>query len=245
MGAPYYQDDHVTLYHCDNRELFSSMDTRSVDCVITDPPYGENTHKNVRSNSSSARAGGNHVLHGLRRDFGHIGVEELHTSLSECGRVTRGWVIATMDYHHTFTMEKAPPEGLKLMRLGVWLKTDPMPQISGDRPAPGWESIAYLHRVDARSKWNGGGKHGNWHGPKEQGGLHPTAKPVAMIANWLRLFTNHGDTVFDPWAGSGSTLLAAKSNGRRAIGAEIDEAYCEVIAKRCQQEVLDIFGGAA
>lgn len=237
---PYYEDDLVTLYHGDSRDVMAGMGDTSVNAVITDPPYSENTHKNARSNSSSARKRSNRVLSGIRKDFGSISAEGLKSSLTECGRVSSGWVIATLDYHHAFTYEESPPDGLRLMRLGVWLKTDPMPQISGDRPAPGWETIAYLHRSDRRSKWNGGGKHGNWYGPKEHAGQHPTAKPAAMIENWVRLFTNHGDTILDPFAGSGTTLLAAKNEGRRSIGVELDEAYCEVIAKRLSQEVFDL-----
>lgn len=236
----YYQDESVTLYHADSTDVMAGLADQSFNCVITDPPYSEATHKNARSNSSSARARSNRVLSGIRKDFGSISAEDLRAALTECGRISKGWVIATLDYHHSFTYEGNPPEGLRLMRLGVWLKTDPMPQISGDRPAPGWESIAYMHRTDIRSKWNGGGKHGNWHGPKEQGGQHPTAKPVPMVANWVRLFTNPGDSILDPFAGSGTTLLAAKNEGRKAVGVELDEAYCEVIAKRLSQEVFDL-----
>ena len=241
---PYYADDAVTLYHGDCRELLDTLPERSFDAVITDPPYSENTHKNARSNSASGRARSNRVLSGIRKDFGSISAVDLSAALAECGRVSRGWVVATLDYHHAFTYENTPPPGLRLLRLGVWLKTDPMPQISGDRPAPGWESIAYLHRADTRSKWNGGGKHGNWYGPKEQAGQHPTAKPVAMVGNWVRLFTNPGDTVFDPFAGSGTTFRAAVDNGRKAVGCELDERYCEVIVKRIAQGVMD-FGGVA
>jgi site-specific DNA-methyltransferase (adenine-specific) len=65
---------------------------------------------------------------------------------------------------------------------------------------------------------------------------HPTQKPVALMS---RLLTKLDGVVLDPFAGVGSTLRAAKDLGRKAIGIEIEERYCEIAAKRCAQEILD------
>lgn len=241
---PYYADDLVTLFHAKCEDVLPTLADASVDCVITDAPYSERTHRDARSNSASARARSNRVLSGLRRDFGSITEDELRAVLAECGRASRGWVISSLDYRHAFAFETSPPEGLRLLRIGVWLKTDPMPQISADRPAIGWEAIAFLHRTDTPSRWNGGGKAASWYGPKTQAGEHPTAKPIKMVANLVRLFTAPGGLILDPYAGSGTTLRAAKDEGRKAIGCEQDEAFCEVAAKRLSQGVLD-FGASA
>lgn len=236
--TPYYEDEFATLYHGDCREVLSSLPDGGVNCVITDPPYSENTHKNANTTDSAGVA-----YKALKGKFGHISLADLSELLTECGRVSSGWVVATLDYKHAFKFDETPPLGLRLLRVGVWTKPNPTPQISGDRPGQGWEAIAFLHRDDVRPKWNGGGRAGVWHAQVVKEGLHPTAKPLPMVADWVRLFTNPGDTILDPFAGSGTTLRAAKDESRKSIGVELDESYCEVIAKRLSQDTL--FGGAA
>lgn len=233
MNQPYYQDEHVTLWHGDSREIMSGMSDGSVDAVITDPPYTARTHGMAKSNAGRGI--------GVRAiDFEAFTDDDLHFTLREFGRLTRRWVVTSLDYRHAFQADANPPEGLRVLRLGVWVKTNPMPQISADRPGQGWEAIAYMHRADIKPTWAGGGKSGNYVLPVQQGQGHPTAKPLSMVSDWVRLFTTPGDTIFDPFAGSGTTLRAAVDNGRRAIGVELEERYCEVIAKRLSQGVLDL-----
>lgn len=234
MSTPYYQDEHVTLYHGDCREVMASMGDQSVSAVLTDPPYTERTHKKARTPEREGVT-----------TFAPITDSDLRSVLSDCARVSQGWVVATLDYRHAVEFDVAPPDALKVQRLGVWVKTNPTPQLTGDRPAQGWESIAYMHRNDRRSSWSGGGHHGNWISPIPPPEGHPTAKPLGMVQQWVRWFTSaDGGVVLDPFAGSGTTLRAALNEGRRAIGVEIDERYCELIAKRLAQGVLD-FGALA
>lgn len=234
---PYYEDDAVTLYHGDSREGLAGMADRSVATVITDPPYSDHTHSNTRANSGAAKRHGNRVLSGTL-GFDSISLADLTWSVTQMGRVSSGWVVATLDYKHAFRLDAEPPAGLRMLRVGVWVKPNPMPQISGDRPAPGWEAIAFLHRDDIRPKWNGGGRAGVWNVRSEQKVGHPTAKPLSMIRDWVTLFSNPGDVILDPFAGSGTTLRAASDTGRKAIGYEIDESYCEIAAKRLTQQAF-------
>lgn len=240
--APYYSDDLVTLHHGDNRTLLPTLDDRSVDCVITDPPYSDRTHDMTRSNSHGAKRHGNRVLSG-NFGFDSISEEDLRDVLAECGRVSRGWVVANLDFRHAFAFDEKPPPGLRLLRIGAWVKTNPNPQISGDRPAQGWEAIAYLHRTDLRPKWNGGGRAANFYLPSAQREEHPTAKPLPMVAQFVRWFTNPDDLILDPWAGSCTVGRAAKDEGRRAVLFEEHLPHCETGAKRLAQDAL--FGGAA
>lgn len=229
---PYYQDEAVTLYHGDCRDVLNAMPERSVTAVFTDPPYTERTHGMAKTNKGKG--------YGVKAlDFDPLTDAALRDLLSECGRVTSGWVICTLAYQHAFQFDAEPPVGLRCLRLGVWVKTNPMPQISADRPGQGWESIAYMHRADVAPAWNGGGRHGNYVLPVKQGEGHPTSKPLAMVADWVEKFTSPGDLILDPFAGGGTTLRAAADLGRRAIGVELEERYCEVTAKRLSQGVLN------
>lgn len=72
-----------------------------------------------------------------------------------------------------------------------------------------------------------------------QEGQHPTQKPVNLFAYLIMSFSRTAELVIDPFMGSGTTLVAAKKTGRRAIGIEIEERYCEIAAKRLSQEVMD------
>ena len=233
MTEPYYQDDHVTLYHGDCLEVLAGIPDESVAAVLTDPPYTERTHSRARSTSNP-----NGIV-----EFESMTDATLAAVLTECARVSMGWVIATLDYRHAIQFDVEAPSGIKVQRVGVWVKTNPTPQLTGDRPAQGWEAIAYMHRADRRSKWNGGGRAGNYISPIPKSQGHPTAKPLPMIEDWVRLFTQSGDVILDPFAGSGTTLRAAVNEGRKAIGVERDERYCELIADRMSQGVLDFGGG--
>ena len=76
-----------------------------------------------------------------------------------------------------------------------------------------------------------------------EGKYHPTQKPVSLMEWCIRFLPPDCATILDPFAGSGTTLVAAKNEGRRAIGIEADERYCDVAVKRLGQDTL--FGGAA
>jgi site-specific DNA-methyltransferase (adenine-specific) len=221
---PYYSDSAVTLYHGDCREILPHL--QPVDCVITDPPFSDETHTRARSN----RGQGKDPISAI--DFSAIDFSAIDAILRQLGPLCSRWCVAFMDWRHIARLECEVPEPWEFVRFGVWVKTNPMPQLTADRPANGWDGIAYLHNRATKKRWNGGGEHGNWIGPVVTNGLHPTGKPVAALDLLVRRHSDVGDVVLDPFSGSGSTLVAAKAAGRKAIGIELREDYCEVAAKR-------------
>ena len=171
-------------------------------------------------------------------DFKSMDSGELAKIFSLCGANLKGWLVAFMDWRHVAALELAPPDQLRFVRFGIWNKTNGTPQISGDRPAMGWEALAIFHRVDCKMRWNGGGRRGVWTAPREQHVCHAAQKPLALIKELVTLFCEPGTLILDPFMGSGTTLRAAKDVGCRAIGIEIEERFCEVAANRLRQKVL-------
>jgi site-specific DNA-methyltransferase (adenine-specific) len=104
--APYYTDESVTLYHGDCRDMFPNMTERSVDCVITDPPYDDRTHSMARTNKG--RGHGNRAI-----DFACYDHAAQTTLFAELGRITRRWVVSTLATSDAFAFDLEPPPGLR------------------------------------------------------------------------------------------------------------------------------------
>lgn len=214
---------HLTEGSC--WDVFPTLGDGSVDHVITDPPYAEKTHAGARR----ARPGVEFTTEKLI-SFDSFGDVEFLRLCSECVRVAKRWVLMTCDWRHAAVAVLGDGLSDFVVRTGVWVKPDAAPQFSGDRPGTGWEAILLLHRP-GRKKWNGGGHHAVWNYPVERG-KHPTQKPLGLVRKWVIQFTDPGETIFDPFAGSGTTGLAAKLEGRNAELVEIDPDYCGVIRRR-------------
>jgi site-specific DNA-methyltransferase (adenine-specific) len=230
---PYYQDDAVTIFLGDCREIVPKLGRFA--CMMTDPPFSEHTHTNAKSNRGKGH--GNIAI-----DFAAIDFAAIDAMLALASMCIDRWVVSAMDWRHIAEIERRKDvRGWELVRFGVWVKTNPMPQISADRPANGWDGIAYLHRAGKKS-WNGGGCHGNYIGPVVSDGAHPTGKPIGMLEQWVERFTVPGETILDPFFGSGTTGRAAKDLGRKCVGIEREERYAEIAAKRMAQGVLPLFG---
>lgn len=235
---PYYEDASVTLYRGDCRDVLPTID--GVNHAIFDPPYSEHViNHSVRGHKS--RPGGRRQALG----FGHLEPALMAQVGVWCATSVSRWtvVFSDMESGHLWRSALCDCEGgLDYIRSGVWVKEHPTPQMTGDRPAIGVELITLAHPF-GRKRWNGGGKPAVWRSPTAYGRgdavLHTTQKPEQLMLELILDFTDVGELALDPFAGSGTTGIAAKRAGRRAILIEQDARYCAVIAQRLAETDVD------
>lgn len=214
-------------------ELMKQLPDGCVDAVITDPPFESDAHTLGRRKLGDT-FGGEIVECPL--PFSPITDNQRSGVCSESARICRGWLLAFCQAEAVSVWQTSMNgNGVSYRRSMVWIKPDGMPQYSGDRPGMGYESIAAGWCGEGRSEWNGGGSHGVFTFNKSNGSgpnIHPTQKPMALMLELISLFSNEGQTVLDPFAGSGTTLVAAKKLGRHFLGFEISEEYCKIARER-------------
>ncbi len=228
----------ATLYLGDCRDACGR-----VDAVVTDPPYDAECH-----------APGRRLL-GRRTELRNPRVREINTAgldFDALDDATAAWLSRHCEancsgWALTFCQAEAVAAwrerfGAAYRRPMIWVKPDGAPQLSGDRPAMGYESIVCGWFGVGRSRWNGGGRRGVFTfnkedpGAKNLGHQHPTQKPVGLMCELVNLFTNPGSSILDPFMGSGTTGVAALRLGRKFIGIEIEEKYFDIACRRIEQE---------
>jgi site-specific DNA-methyltransferase (adenine-specific) len=220
---PYYEDGLVTLYHGDCREW---MPIAAADALVTDPPYG--------LDAVYGRPGG------LRRTIQGDATTDLLSWVAGRSQwlLPDAWAAVFCGWNGNAVAANAMEDaGLTVKTVIVWDKLQPG---IGTGIRDQHEFIVLGHRGDPPRPWHGGNV---WRFPKVHGQpAHPNEKPLALMRALIARLTAGNALIVDPFAGSGSTLEAAKSLGRRAIGIEIEERYCEIAAQRCSQEVLGLVG---
>ena len=230
----------------------ASLADKSVDHVITDPPYSSDLYLRFRTNKGRPDlATPNQGA--AARELAAFAIGAIDDILDEVAahvrRVAKRWIVVFHDIEIDHRWRAAM--GDAYVRTGIWVRQDPAPQISGDRPGQGFEACTIAHeRVQKR--WNGGGKAASWFGcSTNKDGRdrpdHPCPKPLWLMEALVRDFTDPGETILDPFAGSGTTGVACKRLGRRFIGWEKVPKYHAIAVKRIEntREQLGLWTGAA
>jgi len=219
--TPYYQRGSVTLYHADCREL-----SIPCDLLVTDPPYGVNYKS--RTDRFDVLTGDD--------DLAGVTAALLH--------VVKGLQPRRHCYifGHKFDFTGFPLSGFTRLvwdkeRVGIGNLASPW--------GPQHELITFA--VKTPSKANRAAGDGNLAARLRKGSVlrdrrscalrHPTEKPISILREMIESSSRFGETVYDPFAGSGSTLIAAALEGRLGVGCEINERFCEISAKRFEKEL--------
>jgi site-specific DNA-methyltransferase (adenine-specific) len=235
LPTPYYQDDACTIYHGDCLEILPQI--RQVDHVITDPPYSERTHKGHDASTAGHKGFGNDGADRKPLNYCALSPSDVAHVSALLTAICDGWIVWMAD--HTL----APSIQSSLETKGRYVFA-PLPfyapgscvRLSGDGPSS-WTVWIIVARTAKLSRW--GTLPGGY--VAEEGWrdrIHMGGKPLRLMTSLVNDYSREGETIIDPFMGSGTTLRAAKDLGRKAIGIELEEKYCEIAANRLRQEVL-------
>jgi site-specific DNA-methyltransferase (adenine-specific) len=209
---PYYQHAGITIYHGDCRDNFA-WDTHM--SVLSDPPWGTDTDCNSQRFTRAVVA--HDPVKGDKEEFD-----------------PRPWINnpAIMWGANNFTRYLPHSNGWL-----IWDKRKGAESMAENGWPLGEAELAWTNVIGGtrvfRNLWSGLLR------SSEKGDFfHPTQKPISLM-EWCIGFLPEEGTILDPFMGSGSTLVAAKKIGRKAVGIDIEEKYCEIAANRLSQEVLE------
>jgi len=245
MIKPYYEEENIIIYNNDCLDIFPQLESGSTDLILTDPPYNISqkgkTFRDYRSGKSSD----------INMDFGEWDYGfKIIPFLEESKRVLNnsGSVIVWTSEQLYGEYRKWFAENMYPKQLLVWVKTNPIPQfrLVGYRQATEllfW-ALKYKNTKDNPNFLFQKQKEmvNVFYAPIVGGNErteHPTQKPLSINKEIIKRHCKMGGLVLDPFLGSGTTARACKDLGRRCIGIEISQEYCDIAIKRLGQEVFD------
>ena len=248
MSEMFYEDDLTKLIHADSFEYLDKMKRESIDVIFADPPY-------FLSGNGISNSGGKMVNVNKGEWDKSISIEEKHAYnrewLKKCKRLltTNGtiWVSGTL--HNIYSVGMAlEQEGYKILNNITWQKLNPPPNLSTRYFTHSTETILWARKddKDARHYYNYDLMKEFNHNKQMKdvwtGSLtkqsekdfvkHPTQKPEYLLERIVLASTQEGDTILDPFLGSGTTAVVAKKLNRQCIGIEKDDDYIELAKQR-------------
>ncbi len=244
---PYYERDGITLYCGDCRDVLPRI---RGDVLMTDPDYGVGVLFDRRASGvalaspPSARRGSSSALNHKPVQSARRADRLLSTALRAVQVERNGLVFWSGSIARLEAFQRAVKRsGWRIHHLGIWYKANGAGP-SGNGLARRFEPWFWLEKGKKTTR------QGEWQYLPDcidvsriipghnEACSHPTQKPEELMRRLVRFFTVPGDTIIDPFAGSGTTLRAAKDLGRRAIGVELNEEFCEMAVRRLAQAVL-------
>lgn len=241
MTAPYYADDLVTIYHGDTLNVLADLPLDPIAALVTDPPYSSGNLPEAMKQKAGPRLRGwdweNKVMD--TDQLSTLGFVWMMRAICVEARLRLpdgGSALVFIDWRNWGNLVGAvESSGLRVNNMVVWDKRS-IGMGNGFRNQH--ELILYASKGTPRVVSHAVPNVLAYR--RAENDEHQSPKPVDLMGRLLSVVAAPGDLVLDPFMGSGSTLVAAKSAGIRSIGIEIEERYCETAANRCSQEVLGL-----
>jgi len=244
--TPYFQDDSITLYHGECLEIMPSL---RADAVIADPPYGTTA---CRWDAVIPFASMWSALKRVAKENAAIILcasqpftSALVMSNPEWFRHEWIWIKNRgSNFANTVREPMKEHESVLVFAEKRWTYNKQMQERTGGGIDRANYPVKFNNQKRGGTREFEGREHheqsamrvpSSWQKFNTEVGLHPTQKPLALMRYLIRTYTNEGDTVLDFTCGSGTTLLAAAIEGRKAIGVEKEEKYCEVTKTRLSE----------
>lgn len=228
------------IYNGDSRTVLRSLPSSVVDCVVTDPPYALGLASSTDANTSGRRLGEHHG--GIYDDDPHRVLDMLDVVMREAGRILKPDGHAYVFFHHAWYEEmftlltRAFGEGTVTPTPLVWVKNTPG---IGD-PNRSWvysyEACFFVNRGRPLVKPQAFNHLAHSTVPPQQK-IHPTEKPTSLLRHIIEASCVKGETILEPFGGSGSTLHAAVDLGVKFMSCELDKDYFERIIDRMSRVI--------
>ena len=228
------------IYNMDCLEGLKLIPSESIDLVVTDPPY-KLTSRGTSGNMGGAFWTGDLAKSGEVFESGSVDISDW---IDECYRVLKNGThiyIMTNDKNITSYLSEIDKSGFKFVKTLVWVKPN---KICGRWYMTQKETIILARKGEQRPINNAGTSDvlftPNFKKQKSNGkNLHDTEKPVELLQTFVENSSNEGETVLDPFMGSGTTAVACIKTNRKYIGFEISEEYCKIAEKRIQKALAE------
>jgi hypothetical protein len=207
----------VIIICADSREIAAEV-VSQFDVMLTDPPFSAHVHGNATSQSAKRGT--------RKRDLGFESLTRAdRLAIARHAASVKRWSVVHSDVEHSNWLSLAvQARGVEHVRTMPWVRWS-MPQLSGDRPPPGFEHVLVYH-PKGRKHWNGPGNLTHFDHLALRGeGKHKCEKPLDQALDIVSFFSDEGETVFDPYAGAGTFGVACRLLERNYIGIEKDEAW--------------------
>lgn len=238
----------------DSFQFLSDLDDGAVDVILTDPPYSAHVHANMSSGTAMKKQVDGGKGGGIPRITLPFGNLQQYDFAQDLPRVAKRWALSfcAVEDFGAYRDAVGPSNWI---RGGIWHKPNSMGQLTGDRPANAYEGIAIMHRK-TKKQWNGRGSFAYWsaeldaelahyqhNGTRGEKGRHPNQKPLPLCLELVAKFTNRGETVLDPFCGSGRIGEACVLLGRNYIGLDSDVEWVGKASERLMKVQRDVEAG--